>query len=472
MEEAEDHAGHGPTLRLAYLDDDNQGKQVAIAWDLELDVRILRVEGWTNIGDRGFDSYQLEPLHKALRLPWENLFIADHVGLGKTIEAGFIASELLLRRHVRDIVVACPPSMLLQWKDEMESRFGLRNHRPRRVDSNKISTHCGRVKASLMRRLFSAVAESPSADTVQVCHTIVADERRKGHAKLAAELQAVLEERRTTEPRTLRPLPDRNGRSAIPLVQEIPHEHLRHEMVLPKGVEVRFQRIEKEFAARSRLTKYGFRPRQRILLHGPPGCGKSLGAERLAWNTGLALHRVRFESLLSSYFGETAANLHRVFENAQGAPCALFLDECDTIATSRRRGNDVGEVPRIVNTLLQLLEEYSGEGLVIAATNLTASLDRALFRRFDEVIVVPLPASADIERLLKLSLSAMRSESGIDWANLSRALDGHSCSDVVRVAENAAKRCILQGRKIVLADDLHHAMQELNVIPIEEDGQG
>jgi len=143
------------------LDDDAQGEQLSVNWDLELDRRILSEEGWKDIGKRGFDPprqfaaflntlrwncvtatdprlfqspfragiriepYQLEALKKALRLPRVNLFIADDVGLGKTIEAGLIASELLLRRRVRDIVVACPPSMLLQWKDELETRFGL-----------------------------------------------------------------------------------------------------------------------------------------------------------------------------------------------------------------------------------------------------------------------------------------------------------------------------------------------------------
>ncbi len=153
--------GHGSTVDLSCLDDDAQGDQLSVNWDIELDRRILSEEAWKDIGKDGFDpprefaaflntlqwncvtatdpnlfqspfragirieAYQLEPLRKALRLPRVNLFIADDVGLGKTIEAGLIASELLLRRRVRDIVVACPPSMLLQWKDELENRFGL-----------------------------------------------------------------------------------------------------------------------------------------------------------------------------------------------------------------------------------------------------------------------------------------------------------------------------------------------------------
>jgi SNF2 family DNA or RNA helicase len=149
------------SLRLACLDDDAQGDILEVDWDLELDAKIVSDEGWRSIGRKGFDpprtfaaylntlrwnclsatsphlfqapfragikidAYQIEPLRKALRLPRVNLFIADDVGLGKTIEAGLIASELLLRRRVRDIVVACPPSTLLQWKDELETRFGL-----------------------------------------------------------------------------------------------------------------------------------------------------------------------------------------------------------------------------------------------------------------------------------------------------------------------------------------------------------
>jgi SNF2 family DNA or RNA helicase len=152
----------GCYVQLACLDDDAQGQEVEAVWELELDREILNdEEQWRKIGEKGFDSpklfsayvhtlrwqcvtatnpnlfqapfragirvdaYQLEPLRKALRLPRVNIFIADDVGLGKTIEAGLIASELLLRRRIKEIVVACPPAMLYQWKEELEQRFGL-----------------------------------------------------------------------------------------------------------------------------------------------------------------------------------------------------------------------------------------------------------------------------------------------------------------------------------------------------------
>lgn len=149
------------SVSAACLDDDAQGEKLDVVWGLEPDTEILTEEAWKTLGEKGFDeprffgaylhtlrwncvtatdpklfqspfragiridAYQLEPLRKALQLPRVNLFIADDVGLGKTIEAGLIATELLLRRRVREVVVSCPPQMLLQWKDELESRFGL-----------------------------------------------------------------------------------------------------------------------------------------------------------------------------------------------------------------------------------------------------------------------------------------------------------------------------------------------------------
>ena len=324
------------------------------------------------------------------------------------------------------------------------------------------------MNANLMRRLFTAVVRSEPRDARLICQRIVEDEQRKGHGKLAAELSQLLQ--KSTPAPLLSPLPNEypERRGTALLLQVVPHEQLRHHMILSPHVESRFRRIEKEFAASVRLKKHGYHPKRRILLHGPPGCGKTLGAERLAWSTGLSLHRVRFETLLSSFFGETSSNLHRVFEEAKKSPCALFLDECDTIASSRIMRNDVGEVPRIVNMLLQLLEDYSGDGLVIAATNLTENLDRALFRRFDEVIQMDLPSTEEIARLLEMSLSAMDKDIGLNWKSLARALDGHSCAEVVRVAENAAKRSILEGRARVAAADLEFAMSELNHIPLSD----
>jgi superfamily II DNA or RNA helicase len=154
--------GDDTLVRLSCLDDDAQGEPLEVLWEREVDADVLTASSHASVVERGFDAparfaayldtlrwscvsstsprllqapyragievmaYQLEPLRKALLLPRVNLFIADDVGLGKTIEAALIARELILRQKVRRIVVACPPSVVLQWQAELEQRFGLR----------------------------------------------------------------------------------------------------------------------------------------------------------------------------------------------------------------------------------------------------------------------------------------------------------------------------------------------------------
>lgn len=232
-------------------------------------------------------------------------------------------------------------------------------------------------------------------------------------------------------------------------------------MVLPDETEQRFARIGCEYAVRDRLRAHGLQPRKTILLYGPPGCGKSLGAKRLAWSTGLPLLKVRFDTLISSYFGESATNLRSVFVAAKGLPCVLLLDECDFIARSRVNNKDVGEAARIVNTLLQLMEEYDAPGLLVATTNIESSLDFAMFRRFDDVFLVPIPGPKEVEQILRWALAGEKLSEAIDWQRVARELNGESAASIVKVARNSAKAAILESRDSVAEADLGRAIAEL-----------
>jgi SpoVK/Ycf46/Vps4 family AAA+-type ATPase len=332
------------------------------------------------------------------------------------------------------------------------------------------------MKGELLKRLFRAIASSDTEAIDKLTQLVIEEERSKGHTLLADQLENITKkshkEKSTSNGKRTPSIPQSrealselptSKRFNLPLVTVIPREKLRHHMVLPEIVEKRFQRIEREYAARDRLAHYGLRYRQKILLYGSPGCGKTLGAERLAWNTGLPLLKVRFDAMVSSFLGETAGNLRLVFEDASKNPCLLFLDECDSIAKSREDSQEVGEIKRVVNTFLQILDEYEpSSGLLVAATNLNKSLDTALWRRFDDLIEVPKPGDAELEFILKDTLSAV--EIGyVNWSALIKQMSGFSAAQAVRVAQDAAKRAILEREELVIQEHLEEAIKEIKV---------
>lgn len=323
------------------------------------------------------------------------------------------------------------------------------------------------MKADMYKRLFKAIFTEDIISLKKIALTIIQEERQLGHNILADSLEKITISEKPKY-NILTSKANETGLSYLPkskrtnsqLVSYIPMEMLKHHMILPESIENRLLSIEQEYVARERLKKYNLKPKQKILLYGPPGCGKTLSAERIAWNLGLPLLKVRFDALLSSYFGESASNLRMVFDYCKKEPVVLLLDECDFIAKSRTITQDVGEVPRIVNMLLTLLDEYDAPGLVVATTNLKVSLDEALFRRFDDVIELPIPERNERKRLLEMTLSAIELSSEIDLERISEELEGYSAANIVIIAQRAAKISILGGDKEVCSKHFEKALSE------------
>jgi len=325
------------------------------------------------------------------------------------------------------------------------------------------------MNQDLIIRLFRSIEGDMDDDLIKVAKKIIESEKTIGHKKLAGKLKGILDENIAghmsfkKELKTLLPegtIIPTDRRHNIPLATLINTEHLRHEMILPKSVEANFQRIEKEYVARERLAHFGLKPRKKILFYGAPGCGKSMGAERIAWNIGLPFLKVRFEAIMSSYLGESANNLKRLFESIKNYPCVLLLDEFDFLAKARSVGQDVGEMHRMVNILLNLLEDYDAPGLLIATTNLEGTIDKALFRRFDDIIEIPKPGKEEIVKLLRGTLSSIDTSNDIEWDRFAETMDGFSAALVVKVANDAAKTAVIQSSKVISKGHIEKALNE------------
>lgn len=325
------------------------------------------------------------------------------------------------------------------------------------------------MNQDLLVRLFRSIEGEKNDDIIKVAEKIILDEEAKGHGRLAIKLKDILNRNLHSygsfkgELKSLLPtgvvIPTDN-RFKVPLADYLERDSLRHEMILNPEIETKINRIEKEYVARERLSHYGLKPKQKVLFYGAPGCGKSMAAERIAWNIGLPFLKVRFEAIISSYLGESASNLKKLFDALENFPCVVLLDEFDIVAKSRGHGHDVGEMHRIVNILLGLLEDFSSSGILIATTNFNGIIDNAIFRRFDEIIEIPKPGLKEIHRLLTNTFSAFNISNDINLDKITKEMNTFSAALVVKVAQDAAKLAVIEGKKIIEHKHLSLALEE------------
>ena len=209
------------------------------------------------------------------------------------------------------------------------------------------------MNADILKRIVRAIADGSQGDLERLAHTVVESERQVGHTKLAEQLDAILKRPRTAKSsqtpanengRGLKDLPTsrRHGESLVTLV---PRESLEHHMVLPKEIDARFARIEKEFAARERLGAYGLRPRKTVLLYGPPGCGKTLLAKAVAGEAKVPFLSISGSDFVEMFVGVGASRVRDLFKKARSkAPSIIFIDEIDAVGKKRHGkmggGND------------------------------------------------------------------------------------------------------------------------------------
>jgi len=224
-----------------------------------------------------------------------------------------------------------------------------------------------------------------------------------------------------------------------------------YDLIAPREIKDALRSFIDELKARDRLRDHGLQPATKMLLTGPPGTGKTMTAAILAGELGLPLMRVELHAVICSHLGETASKLRHVFDTTRSVRGVYLLDEIDALGASRHNTEDVGEMRRAVNSLLQFLEEDHGS-VIVGTTNLASLLDHALHRRFDKILEYQLPDRDSIEKLMRDRLASYPTvnSSHVEVSAAAAASVGMSHAEVVRVVDTAVKRAVLRGDKVRL----------------------
>jgi SpoVK/Ycf46/Vps4 family AAA+-type ATPase len=299
--------------------------------------------------------------------------------------------------------------------------------------------------------LLSSLNQGDKEQFYAIALQVAAAEAKRGRKSVAEELRALVEQGRTQLTPQLNVL--RSSQVVVPitkprgelqnlLTSSYPQTRLS-DLVLPQRIRNRLDGVVEQQRRREDLRHHGLVPSATILLVGPPGSGKTLTASAIAGELHLPLYGARLDSVITRYMGETASKLRLIFDQIASSRGAYLFDEFDAIGGKRTADNDIGEMRRVLNSFLQFLEETrSSDSLVLCATNHPELLDRALFRRFNEVLEYDLPDEETARELLycRLKNFGFRLE---DWSDLREAALGLSHAELVGAAEETMKQIVM-----------------------------
>lgn len=318
------------------------------------------------------------------------------------------------------------------------------------------------ARGDLIKDMLSSYQRGDDAAFRSAASEVIEDERRKHHELLAKELEGIMgaparPEQRRLKVASLRPLP--KARNEADLVELVNPRRTLDQQTLRVDVVLLLNDALEERRRANVLRAHGLSPVRALLFVGPPGTGKSSTAEAIAAELGVPLARVNLPAVVSSLLGETSRNLAAIFEACRAEPWVVLFDEFDALGRERADATEHGELKRVVTTFLQLLDDYSGPALIVAATNHPAMLDEAVWRRFDDVIGFRLPTQREIERQVR---RLFRRFSLVPTAReIAQMLKGSSQADVELVCRDAMKRAVLRDSQAIATADLENAISRL-----------
>lgn len=319
------------------------------------------------------------------------------------------------------------------------------------------------ASADQLKALLKSHIEGDQGRFFSIAMQVAAHEAKLGHGKLAEELRDMIDAAKSharPEASQDNPVPINKPRGELSGLLTVSYPKARlSDMILEETVAEKLQRTVKEQHLYSRLQEHGLSPRRKLLLVGPPGTGKTMTAAVLAGELGIPLFLVRLDTLITKFMGETAAKLRQVFDAVNSVRGIYFFDEFDAIGTQRGMANDVGEIRRVLNSFLQMIEQDQSNSVIIAATNHPEILDYALFRRFDDVIEYGLPDQARITAMLKGRLAGFRPAKSI-WKKAAEQAVGLSYAEIARAVDEAIKHAIIHEQQSITEADLIQTLAE------------
>lgn len=305
--------------------------------------------------------------------------------------------------------------------------------------------------ADQIKSLIRSYSEEDRERFYSVALQVAAHEAKQGHATLAHEIRELIDTDRIRARKGLKVVPFPQDLKGLVLSEnpDIPFKSL----VAPQATLDRFQRIIKEFYQRGKLLKHGLSNRRRVLLAGPPGTGKTMTARVLAHELRLPLYTVQVDRLVTKFMGETSAKLRQIFDVMEQKQGVYFFDEFDAIGGDRSLDNDVGEMRRVLNALLQFIELDQSDSIIVAATNNPKLLDQALFRRFDDILYYSLPDENDRKHLIESVMGSFLA-ARFAWKKVLSTSDGLSQAEIGSACRDAIKEAVLNDRTKLDATDL------------------
>lgn len=307
--------------------------------------------------------------------------------------------------------------------------------------------------AEQVKALIKAHLSKDTERFITTALQVAAHEAKHGHSSLAHEIRNLIDQARKTPPRIVPKTEIEN------LVLYVEPKARLNALVADSTLLDRLKRIIREYWQQDKLKRHGLSNRRKILLVGPPGTGKTMTAEILAGELGLPLYIILMDRLITKFMGETAAKLRKIFDMMAEYHGVYFFDEFDAIATDRASENDVGEMRRVLNSFLQFIEWDNSNSLILAATNNPQMLDKAIFRRFDDILYYRLPTEKEIIQIIKNTLGTFKSKK-FSFKNILPEAKALSQAEITEACKEAIKICILENRRTVTTALLKNILQE------------